>query len=889
MNAIALLAALTVFRVDPLWHRPILPHADPECGVVTNEFPFAAAQGEFEAVSFVVRPDADYEKVDVVASDLTGPGGAKIPASAADVALVKVWFRPGGRWTSYWAGGRGNPEPMNNLILHDDAVVKVDFTNKINWVRGEYSDGVYYMNMSRSDRNTPFNDSLEPVRDAPKFVPFDLKKDFRQQYLVTWRVPKDAKGGDYRGTVTLVTPTRDAPLATLELSLHVHPFTLPRPRTHYDSSQPYVSYWMGTPSLEGLLKAGHRMDRAEKKLRAILRNMVEHNAINLSGVGTLAKDSLDDYGLRTLLIARQEGMSADPLINGGACDFSGGFVWAPGSTPLEPEQHPEKYRRSLEGFRRNVQAQVAIMDKYLGHHNCYYNSLDECGAGTNRRSYGYWSIVHELGGMIWTDYAYTKDSGAFIDMNDVPASVDHVVNNGWHQTGGKAVSYAAPFTGPEDPDIWRRVKGIRMWYADLDGPHEYAFLDADNRWNEFVYRGRYCQFGMGFRTIDGMISTLAWEGVRESLDDVRYYTLLRKRAEAALKSSDAAVRRLGRDALVWQDAIDPEYVVDLDAFRLEVSAWIERLIAKVGPEPADVDTELPPPAALPAETRPSQIPSASAGAKAIFAYADACGFRYDLALEALYRLWRDESAAAADRATAAIRISRLHSEMRERVEAVKVLDETIPLRNLTQTQRGKLHLQRVKVMMTDEKFEEIYSEAQLDKSATALAAALRFSGASEDERFGAIQRMAGGYLQTGAFEKCIAFVNARLEDTKISAYHKSLIFITVGNAWKGLQDWEKALKAFSEAHRAHNNERDFGFRRQILVTEADAAEKAQDYNRAVACWTDLIPTYGSEEKDQKARAIAQVRRLQPLARKNSKIDIGTLYDDDSKDTITLDE
>ena len=56
---------------------------------------------------------------------------------------------------------------------------------------------------------------------------------------------------------------------------------------------------MGSPSLEGLLAEGHRLDRAEKKLRAIFRNMAEHNAINLSGVGNLKVDSMDDYGLRT--------------------------------------------------------------------------------------------------------------------------------------------------------------------------------------------------------------------------------------------------------------------------------------------------------------------------------------------------------------------------------------------------------------------------------------------------------------------------------------------------------------------------------------------------------------------------------------------------------------
>ena len=205
MNTIALLAALTVFRVDPWFHKPILPDADPEKGVVTDTIPFAAAKGEIEAISFVVNPDADYAKVDVVPSDLIGPGDARIPASAADVALVKVWFRPGGRWISSWKGDQANPEPINNLGLHDDALIKVDWENKVNYLRGEYPDGVYYMDISRRDLDTHFNHDCEPVKDAPKFVPFDLKKGFRQQYLITWKIPKDAKPGDYKGTITLST------------------------------------------------------------------------------------------------------------------------------------------------------------------------------------------------------------------------------------------------------------------------------------------------------------------------------------------------------------------------------------------------------------------------------------------------------------------------------------------------------------------------------------------------------------------------------------------------------------------------------------------------------------------------------------------------------------
>ena len=897
MNTLSLLAALTVFQVDPWFHKPLLPDADPEGGVVADSFSLAAAKGEFEAISFVVNPDRDLAKVDVAVSDLTGPGGAKIPGAAADVAIVKVWFHPAGRWNSSWHGNLEKPEALNTLVLHDDALLKVDFENKVNYLRGEYSDGVRYMNMSRRDIGPDFSYDLEPVRDAPKFVPFDLKKGFRQQYLVTWKVPKDARPGAYAGTIVLAEKgTR--PVSTLKVALEVYPFSLPSPRTHYDTSRPYVSYWMGSPSLGRLLNGGFRLDRAERKLRAIFRSMADHNAVNLSGVGDFAEDSLDDYALRTLIIARQEGMRADPLINGMAFDTAGKFVAAFGEPTLEPEEHPEKYGESLAKFRKGVELQGAIMDKYLGHHRCYYSSLDECGPGTNRRSYGYWNIVHELGGKVWTDYAYTQPNGAFIDINDEPAHIDHKVNWAWHKCGARVVTYAAPFTGPENPDVWRRVKGLRFWYSDIDGQHEYAFCEP-HRWNEFVYRGRYCQFGIVYFTMDGLISTLAWEAVRESLDDVRYFSLLRLRAEAALKSSDAATRALGRQALVWQDGVDPEYVTDLNAFRRETVGWIVKLIDKVGSQPEETDSELPPPS-LPPDSRWKSVPKPSAGAKAIMAYADRMGgkdplglnrgqCRFDLALAALEGLLDDARAKASDRVRAAYRIAELHSVLKERPKALAALDKALAIKAISTAERGRLLLRRVKAQMTDEVFQEIYTAEHLDEAAKALTAALKYSGATEDERYGAIMRMASGYLAAQEYQRCIAFAEARLNDTRIDPAHRAYLHIEIAAAWKGLKEWQKALKSYDEAHRAFNNDKDANFRRKILLPEAEAAEQAKDYVRAVHCWTDLMPTYNEEEKDLYNRAKRNVLRLQPLARKDSKPVTGSMDDEDGLDGISLDE
>jgi len=898
MNAFLILSALTVFQVDPWCNKPFLPSADPAGGiVVTNGISFAAAQGEFEAVSFVVRPDEDVAEVDVVASDLVGPGGAKIPAAAADVASVKVWFRPGGRWNTSWSGDLSHPVPINNLILHDDTLVKVDWEKKINYLRADYPDGLTYLNM-RGWRPTHFDHDLEPVKDAPKFVPFDLKKDFRQQYLVTWKVPKDAKGGDYAGTLSLVSRPKGAAektLKTFKLALEVYPFALPRPRTHYDTREPYVSYWMGAPSLGGLLSGGYRLDRAEKKLRAIYRNMAEHNAINLSGVGTLGVDSTDDYALRTLLIARQEGLCADGLINGSAFDMGAAFVWNPGGKVRSPEKEPEDYKKSLDGFRSIIQRQNAILDKYLGHHRCYYQSLDECTSWINRASYGYWNIIHELGSRTWTDSGEVSMCGVFTDMNDAPADISPTLAWKWRASGAKSVTYSATFTGPENPDVWRRNKGIRFWYADFDGQHEYDFFDGGkNRWNDFIYYCRYCQFGIVYWTMDGLVSTLAWEAVRESLDDIRYFSLLRLRAEAALKSSDAATRKLGREALVWQDGIDPEYVVDLNAHRRETADWIKRLVAKAGPQPADVDTELPPPATLPPDSRWQKVPKPSAGAKAVFDYAEGMvsGNRYDLALAALEGLLADEATSSPDCVRAAVRMAELHARLKERPAAVAVLDRALALDRLSKADLCKLNLKRGATLMAPMKFEEEFTAEQLAAARASIDKGLKSvkpsaDDAGEGDRADAIGQLMRGYLSARDWQKAVDYAEARAKDAGLSDPHRADLLVSLGEAYNGQKEWTKALGAFKRAHTANGSESG-AFLRRVLNPEAYAAEMAKEYELAVSCKMKTMKFYDPVDDVDKIKVIKNdVARLSKLSRKNLKTNES--FEQDSDGEISLDE
>ena len=867
MSISLFVAALKIFWVDAYSSEVFLPDADPTGGVVTNVVSLAAAQGEIESVSFVACPDRDEEKVDFVPSDLIGPGGAKIAAELIDFSLVKVWFRPKDRWWNSFRGDLAHPALMNNLILHDDALVKVDFENQVNYLRADYPDGTRYLDMSHTDKKTAFQYDLQPVADAPKFVPMNLRKDFRQQFWVTVKVPKDAKPGLYRGAIA-VERTEDGrreTLETLRFEAEIYPFALPNPKTHYDTSRPYVSYWMGVPNLEGLVQSCRSMERAERKARVIYRSLKEHNAVNISNIGKVRSDSLDDLAVRTLLLMRQEGLCARPIINGAAFGERRDFIHSNEGKPRDPKEEAEAYRQTLAECRRYVEFQNGVFDKYLGHHECYYSSIDECGTGTNRRSLGYWAVIKELGGFIWTDSSNPYDMGVFVDMNDVAAFCSHREAGHWHAPGSRAVTYAGTFTGPECPDIWRRTKGMRYWYADFDGLHEYTLFEGENRWNDFVFRGKYCQFGIVYLTRDGLVSTLAWEGVREGLDDVRYFTLLRRRAQAALASRDPATARLGKEAIHWQDSIDPEYVFSLDEHRRATVGWIRRLIAKMGPEPEEPDTELKPVALPPC--KPS---------------------REELALQAAEKLVADESAPVSERVKSALAASVMRSELLDRPAAVKVLDKLLACPQCSQAERGRLLLAKVNALMTEVVFEEAFTRKQLDEAVATLKRALRMPGVLEKERYEAIQRMADGYLAAGEWQAAIDFAEGRLADTNLSNANRAWIEIAIAAGWKGLKEWKKACQAYRKAHVFYDNDKDGNFLRKICWVEAEAAERCEDWILAQRCYTLLVPCYSSEEASDRNRAIEKAERMTELVRKTQKIAPGSMSDDDAAD-ISLDE
>ena len=94
-------------------------------------------------------------------------------------------------------------------------------------------------------------------------------------------------------------------------------------------------------------------------------------------------------------------------------------------------------------------------------------------------------------------------------------------------------------------------------------------------WNDqdtFLYKPMVLAYPIS----NGLVDTLAWEGFREGIDDMRYATRMLQLAHAAAASNDLDRIYAGRKVLMWLSLMDGDKA-DLDQVRLEMINWILEL------------------------------------------------------------------------------------------------------------------------------------------------------------------------------------------------------------------------------------------------------------------------------------------------------------------------
>ncbi len=514
------LGDLLVHMVPPISKSPILPATYPLPGDKSTILNISAARGEFEPGSFVLRSSSrDMSGLTVTASDLYGlNGGEVIPSENVDIKIVKPWFQSYYAWNEI---GKVAPTDFRQklvpeLLLKDDSLVTIDIGAERNLIKLDKGNttATEWVNQRsiNSDQILP-KAHVFPVRDTDTLQPFSLSRQSTKQLWVTVFVPRGTTPSEYEGD--LVLRANGVLQGTIKLRVKVHNFELAQSKlTH--------SIYYRARLDDGKAGVGSEF-RTMEQMKAELKNLLNHGVENPSMYQSYA-----DIGLfvKCLQLRQELGMNNGPLFYFGMPTtnaFWGGELGA------------------ANNVLKRIFPQINALARAHGFSAVYLYGKDEARGAELVAQRGFWDLLHAIGGNVMVA-GYT---GSFELVGDKLDVLIHAYQptvseaQKWHNAGHKIFSYANPQTGPENPYPFRLNYGLLLWASNYDGSMPYAYQHCfGSCWNDIDHPS-YRDHNLTYPTVDGVIDTLAWEGYREGVDDVRYVTTLENLTSSGARSASA--------------------------------------------------------------------------------------------------------------------------------------------------------------------------------------------------------------------------------------------------------------------------------------------------------------------------------------------------------------
>ena len=543
-NANEAASPLIVYRLDPITNARALPDCFPDVpGKAGGELSLAGCRDEYESASFAVYARQDLKNMRMEISDLRS-GDHILPKSSFESWVVKCWYQAGRDVMFHEGVKRLVPE----LLLKDDALVKVDAENEANSVRSTAEDGsTRYLPASGKDPKAL--EELLPI-DAATLQPVTIPSKTPKQFWLTLHIPKDAAAGKYSGSIRLsargITPL-DVPI-----EVTVHDFELAQPKMIYSI------YYPGKLSVEqpqGTIAAHYK---SEEQMRAELADMVAHGV----RYPNLWQAYSEELVPRALQLRKEAGMPNDRL-----------FINMPAGAPASSAGKVKGWRKLTAGF---------------GYEDIYLYGEDEASGDRLRRQKPSWENVQKAGGKMYAS-AWKEDPfevmGSRLNVLVWSGGCQPDKAKRWHSVGSKIFSYSNPQAGVEEPLLYRYNYGLALWKADYDGAMTFAYQWAYGHiWNDFDSE-KFREHCFAYPTVNSIVGTIQWEGFREGVDDVRYITTLEQAIE---KAGDTEVARTAKRWLAGLKIENARQKVgwksqgplpdDLDQIRSRTVFWINQLI-----------------------------------------------------------------------------------------------------------------------------------------------------------------------------------------------------------------------------------------------------------------------------------------------------------------------
>ena len=451
------------------------------------------AAGEFEAGRVLIYSEDEIEDLEIEIDTISNN---KIDLKEyVDVRYIKEWYQGANAWKSIRQQD-GDKQLVPELLVKDDALIIVNHKKKENLIKtskGYVSD-------------TRINDKLKDevyIQDLKELSLGRIGKNKNKQIWLTVHFPENVESGVYKGRLN-IRSKKNQLSEKKEFQVTVLPFKL------QDSVLEYSIYYRSSLSDGGSVVKSDI--RSKSQMRAELNNIYSHGVTNPTIYEPLkTKKSLD-----TVLELRE-----DEKIQNEKIYYLG----------VATDNYEN--RKSVLSKKKKILDLKKAVEKF-GVKDIYVYGIDEAERKKVKGQYLIWDEYRAVGIKIFVatwQPSYFGVLAGKVDLVVSGISQSIVVNELYLKNNTKPFLYNRPQIGIENPAVYRNNYGIRAWQYGYLGVMNYAYQHAmgsiwDDTDHEF-FRDHVFAYPVN----DGVIDTIAWEGFREAIDDVRYVSTLIKLSE----------------------------------------------------------------------------------------------------------------------------------------------------------------------------------------------------------------------------------------------------------------------------------------------------------------------------------------------------------------------
>jgi len=492
--------------VEPITSNRILPNTKWNNLICKTNININSALDEYEPFSFIIRSDRYINDIEILSNDLKGKKGGIINNNNVDIKIVKVWYQADGAWKSHRKLSN-NSILVPELLLNDDKLIFVDNKEKTNYVKLSFDGKEVLKNVNdfRGIRRVP--NKYFPVNDKLQLQPFDLEKNKNKQIWVTIKIPKFAIPDSYYSKLKLV--HNGIVLKEIKYSVKVLPFYLDDPCLNY------TLFYRGTLNLDdkGFIFSD---EKNKRQLLEELLNMKNHGISNATIYQKLklknknySKESIIDKIEEYFSLRKIAGYEEKELY------YLGRLIGLPNT------------KTKLNELIKDIKIIRKKANQY-GYSELYLYGIDEAKGSKLNKQIKYFKRLKKEGIKIMAS-GYNGHSEITKGLTNLllynGKSPEEEIKEA-HKYGGLIYSYANPQVGIENPLIYRVNYGFELWRKGFDGSMDYAYQHSMGfSWYDFDHK-YYRDHNFTYPTINGVIDTIAWEGYREAIDDIKYLTTL---------------------------------------------------------------------------------------------------------------------------------------------------------------------------------------------------------------------------------------------------------------------------------------------------------------------------------------------------------------------------